>query len=83
MGLVTGSIAMTIKEAAVPEQQKPSEYDAIVPADKMPPCPICGKPIVAGSDPYQVRDRVMLFIAHGMAALGHDGCRVAVAVEKK
>lgn len=55
---------------------KPSEYDAIVPPDKMPPCPICGKPITV---PFQTRDEeLMVFIAHGRAALGHDGCKVIV-----
>jgi hypothetical protein len=44
--------------------EKPSEYDAVVSADKMPPCPICGKPINAPA-PNVVGDRVMLFIAHG------------------
>lgn len=54
-----------------------SEYDAIVPLEKMPPCPICGKPIrvpAQRDDPFE--DRLMIFFAHDQAALAHDGCRV-------
>lgn len=47
---------------------KPSEFDALVPAEKMPPCPLCGRPIRAPED------RLMVFRAHGMAALAHDEC---------
>lgn len=53
---------------------KPSEYDAVVPIDKMPPCPICGKPITV--PPKTAAERLMVFIAHGHAALGHEGCKV-------
>jgi hypothetical protein len=56
------------------ETPKPSEYDAVVPANEMPPCPICGKPI--NLPPAIDADRLMVFFAHGMAALGHDGCKV-------
>lgn len=56
-----------------------SEYDAIVPLEKMPPCPICGKPIRV---PVQRdEERLMIFIAHDQAALAHEGCRVVVKKE--
>jgi hypothetical protein len=45
-----------------------NEYEALVPADKMPPCPICGKPLRTPFVP-------MVFHAHGMAALAHDACK--------
>lgn len=57
---------------------KPSEYDAVVPLDKMPPCPICGLPIVV--PPQSAAGRLMVFFAHGRAALGHDGCKVLVKI---
>lgn len=49
--------------------KKPSEYDAVVPADKMPPCPICGRSITEN-------DRIMVFIAHGLVALGHEAHQI-------
>lgn len=52
---------------------KPSEFDSLVMADEMPPCPLCGRPIEV--PPATDADRPMVFIAHGRAALGHDGCR--------
>jgi hypothetical protein len=52
---------------------EPNEFEAIVPAEKMPPCPICGKPIFVPSS-YS-KPALMVFHAHGMAALAHDGCR--------
>jgi hypothetical protein len=58
----------------MPAIDKPSEYDAAVPAEKMPPCPICGRPL--RMPPVSDADRLLVFIAHGMAALAHDGCRV-------
>lgn len=53
--------------------EKPSEYDAIVPIEKMPNCPICGKPITVPATTPE--DQLMVFMAHGRAALGHNGCR--------
>jgi hypothetical protein len=61
--------------ALMPKDDKPSEYDTVVLASKMPPCPICEKPIRACALDAK-GDRVMVFIAHGMVALAHDGCRV-------
>lgn len=52
---------------------EPNEYEALVRADQMPPCPLCGKPICV--PPATEADRPMVFHAHGMAALAHDGCR--------
>lgn len=51
-----------------------NEYEAVVSPEKMPPCPICGKPInvPAKTD----ADRLLVFVAHGMAALAHDGCKM-------
>jgi hypothetical protein len=49
----------------MPEQN----FEALVPPEKMPPCPLCGKPILKGQLP-------MAFIAHGMVALAHDDCRM-------
>lgn len=50
-----------------------NEFEALVPAEKMPPCPLCGKPIRV--PPATREDHLMAFHAHGMAALAHDGCR--------
>jgi hypothetical protein len=47
---------------------EPSEFEVLVAADKMPPCPICGKPLRTPFAP-------VVFFAHGMAALAHDECR--------
>lgn len=52
---------------------EPNEYEALVPADKMPPCPICGKPIREA--PNTREEMLMVFRAHGMVALGHDECK--------
>lgn len=52
--------------------EQPNEFEAIVTPEKMPACPICGKPI------REVPDRegqLMVFRAHGLVALAHDGCR--------
>lgn len=57
--------------------ERPSEYDAVVPLEKMPPCPICGRPILV--PPKIDANRLMVFVAHGHAALGHDGCKVQVS----
>lgn len=55
---------------------EPNEYEALVRADQMPPCPLCGKPIMdAITDTDQAHWRLMVFRAHGMAALAHDRCR--------
>lgn len=56
-----------------PEENAPNEYEALVSLDKMPPCPLCGKPINVPATKDE--DRLMVFQAHGMAALAHDGCR--------
>lgn len=52
---------------------EPNEFEAIVPREKMPPCPICGLPI--NVPPTTREGQLMVFHAHGMAALAHDGCR--------
>lgn len=49
-----------------------SKFEALVPAYKMPLCPLCGKPICVPVN--RDEDRLMVFNAHGMAALAHDGC---------
>jgi hypothetical protein len=60
---------------------EPNEFEAVVPADKMPPCPLCGRPIIA--PPPTRADTLMVFWAHGMAALAHDGCRPKVIEHRK
>lgn len=49
-----------------------NEFDALVPAEKMPPCPICGLPITV--EPRTYENRIMVFHAHGLIALAHDSC---------
>lgn len=53
------------------EASEANDFDALVSADKMPPCPLCGKPLHV---PMIYPAMPMVFFAHGLAALAHDSC---------
>lgn len=55
---------------------EPNEFEPLVSTEKMPPCPLCGKPILV--EPQTRENRIMVFRAHGKIALAHDGCRPKV-----